>query len=70
MTKGIIAHIVAVVALLFSIHTGNAWVALVSAFIFVFTWFPQWRTKMYRLLDKAIGMLKRNRHDSCTPPDL
>jgi hypothetical protein len=67
MTKDILLHIMAFGLLALAIHVGNPWIAVIAAFIFVWTWFPRWRSRWYKLLDKAIGMLKGSRHHRCDP---
>lgn len=50
-------------ALLIAAYTGNPWATVAPGVLFVFVAFPRWRSKMYRLVDKAVS--KVFRHDRC-----
>ena len=53
------------IAVLLAFYTGNPWASLVAAGLFLFVIFPRWRSKLYRLIDKAIERFIGN--DSCDP---
>jgi hypothetical protein len=67
----VFASVIVAAALLLAARTDNPWAVVGPGVLFVFVVFPRWRSKMYRLAEKAIGAVTRMfKNDRCTPPDL
>lgn len=59
-------NLIAGTAVLIAVYSGNAWAALTPTVLFVFVLFPRWRSKLYRLIERAVEKVGGG-NDRCDP---